>query len=198
MRSFSRSFLILLTSGASEDSLASLTSTFFSPVAGLMDHNSPCSPVSSRCTKESWALSGLHCTFSGARPVRPPGATMASMVISFARGFSGADCAKEARLRSKKKTSNRLTITLRGSGRCPTAGLKSVHRRGVIAQRIGNGSVWGRVFDPPPHVAASISRPRPRSIPATCPGQLSWLRVLRTAAQHSHEHSGLGAVGIQR
>src|SRR5258706_7723172 len=90
MRSFSRSSLILLTGGASWDNLISLASIFFSPVAASTYQSSPCSPASSRCTKDILVPSGLHLIVSGARPVTPPSAKICSIVSCFGAAVLGA------------------------------------------------------------------------------------------------------------
>src|SRR5208282_1924005 len=133
MRSFSRSFLILSGEVKRLASLASLSNSFFSPVAASTDQSSPCSPASSRCTKEKSVLSGLHSRVSGPRPVMPPAAKMASIVNGF---FAGAEVWVKARAANSKTAVRKIgffTRKLPGAN-CHGCGIKSVHRWGECLQ----------------------------------------------------------------
>src|SRR5215467_2460686 len=134
-RSFSRSSLILLASGARLESLASVTRTFFSPVAASTYHSSPCSPASSRWTNETLEPSGLHLMVSGARPVSPPSAKMDSIVSGFFGGLEGfCEDAGEA---SKPNPRAAQKIVFKGRLRTEdrlNCRLKSVHRAAIVCR----------------------------------------------------------------
>lgn len=101
--------------GESRESLPSLTRTFFSPVAVSKYQSSPCSPLSSRCTKETLVPSGLHLTVSGARPVSPPSAKMASMVNCLG---GVVDCAESVASRANTTRIRDASFFTFDSGRC--------------------------------------------------------------------------------
>src|SRR5271165_4637622 len=74
---------MVLVDGASVDSFSLETNTARLPLATSTKYSAPRSPLSSRCTKETFNPSGLHWIDSGARPRMPASLKIDSMVSSF-------------------------------------------------------------------------------------------------------------------
>src|ERR1035438_10083200 len=139
---------MLEAGGASWESLTSLTRIFFSPVVVSTYQSSPCSPELSRSTKDTLLPSGLHLMVSGARPVRPPSAKMASMVSCFAGAAVWALPAENNNMVSSKAIKSLCTNALRFSvvGTSISGETPKVYKLGGLGVRIANerGGLTGR------------------------------------------------------
>ena len=101
--------------GASWDSLISLARIFFSPVTASTYQSSPCSPASSRCTKDTLVPSGLHLIVSGARPVTPPSAKICSIVSCFGAAGGAWSGVRRSERAPRKAEVNRLVVKTKRS-----------------------------------------------------------------------------------